>query len=91
MSTVNAEQRNIHKDNPDSDFDRVQKVALRAVLTPDQVLEIENRKKQPTSVMTQLHGNSTGFHMLDDRVDPQTKAMLDEQNKMILIAPVAGG
>ena len=90
MNTVNTEQRNIETEDLEADHS-VHKVILKSVLTPEQVQEVESRKKQPTSLMTQLNGNSTGFHMLDDMVHPSTMAMLDENQNMILLAPVVGG
>jgi hypothetical protein len=64
---------------------------LRAVLTPAEVSEVEGKKKQPQAVMTQLHGSATGFKTLDTRVDPATKADLDEDGNLVMVAPVVGG
>lgn len=83
--------------NPESvgeevfDDSNAKQVPLRQVLTSSQVREVESRKKQPQAVMTQLLGSPTGFKTLDTRVDPATKASLDEDGNLIMIAPVVGG
>lgn len=89
MNTVNTELQNINTN--DIPEEPLQKVLLRSVLTSDQVREVESRQKQPTVVLTQVHGNVSGYHALGDSVHPMTKAMLDEKERLILVAPVAGG
>lgn len=69
----------------------VAKVPLREVLTSTQVTQVESKKKQPQAVLTALHGSPTGFKTLDTRVDPATKASLDQDGNLIMVAPVVGG
>lgn len=83
--------------NPESvgeevfDNSNAKQVPLREVLTSTQVAEVESRKKQPQAVLTALHGNPAGFRTLDTRVDPATKASLDEDGNLVMVAPVVGG
>lgn len=89
-----SELKNVSEtENTHDGFDEpnIQKVLLRSVLTSQQVSEVQARKKQPTTVLTELRGSPAGYRGLDDRVDPSTKAMLDEQGNMHLVAPVTGG
>lgn len=88
LKTVNRTENDIEgvlSDNP------VDSVALRSVLTPAQVTEVEKKKEQPQAVMTQLHGKSAGFRTLDSKVHPDTRAALDQDNKLMTLAPVVGG
>ena len=91
MNTINqsSETENIQEEVFEDS--NVAKVLLRAVLTPKEVSEVEAKQKQPQAVMTQLHGNPTGFKTLDTRVDPATKAQLDEDGNLMMVAPVVGG
>ena len=83
--------------NPESvgeevfDNSNAKQVPLRDVLTSIQVKEVEDRKKQPQAVLTALNGKPTGFKTLDTRVDTSTKASLDEDGNLVMIAPVVGG
>jgi hypothetical protein len=88
---------NLKVQNPESiseeifDDSDIKQVLLRQVLTASQVREVESRKKQPQAVLTALYGKPTGFKTLDTSVDPATKASLDEDGNLIMVAPVVGG
>ena len=73
------------------DNSNAKQVPLRDVLTSNQVTEVEARKKQPQAVLTAINGRPTGFKTLDTRVDPSTKASLDDDGHLVMVAPVAGG
>lgn len=91
MNQVNESSQNEITQEETFEDSNVNKVLLRAVLTAEQVTEVEDKKKQPQAVMTQLHGNPTGFKTLDTEVNAATKAQLDEDGNLMMVAPVVGG